>query len=235
MRRNLSRAAKAYIAATSGLALALAILLWQVPVRPAQPAAVLIVIGFGMLAHAFPVQAARHQAYQATLPFIVLAAALFNTPQLLGFILLIHLAEQLRTRRPWYIQFFNVCDYFVSAAIAGLLYRFAAGSPQVSPLAGIEAGLAAGCAFVLINRLMLSGILWVARGVSLVSSGLFKADLLAADLVITWVSTPMLILGAMAGPWAMLLSVGPLFLVRPALSYLLSQESRSLQREASAA
>ena len=235
MRRNLSRAAKAYIAATSGLALALTILLWPVAVRPAHPVAVLFVIGFGMLAHAFPVQAARHQAYQATLPFIVLAAALFSTPQLLGFILLIHLAEQLRTRRPWYIQFFNVCDYFVSAAIAGLLFRFAAGSLQVSPLGDIEAGLAAGCAFVLLNRLMLGGILWLARGLNLASSGLFKADLLAADLVITWVSTPMMILAALAGPWAMLLSVGPLFLVRPALSYLLTQEARTMRREATAA
>src|SRR5919108_3750845 len=108
MRPSLSRAAKAYMAAISGLALALAVLLWPVAVRPAAPAAVLFVIGLGMLAHAFPVQAARHQAYQATLPFIVLAAALFSTPQLLGFILLIHLAEQLRTRRPWHIQFFNV-------------------------------------------------------------------------------------------------------------------------------
>jgi hypothetical protein len=233
--RKLSSAARIYMAGIAGLALALAVLLWPVAVRPAEPVTILFVIGFGMLAHAFPVQAARHQAYQATLPFIVLAAALFGTPQLLGFILLIHLAEQLRARRPWYIQFFNVCDYFVSAAAAGLLYRFAAGSLQVSPLAEIEAGLAAGCAFVLLNRLMLVGILWLARGITPACSALFKADLLAADLVITWVSTPMLILAALAGPWAMLLSIGPLLLVRPALSYLLTQESRAVQREATAA
>src|SRR2546427_10441498 len=76
-----------------------------------------------MVAHAFPIQGSRHQAYQVTLPFIITAAALFSAGQLVAFVVLIHLAEQARLRRPLHIQWFNLCNYFLSAAMAAAFFH----------------------------------------------------------------------------------------------------------------
>jgi hypothetical protein len=205
---------------------ALAAALWTAASRPADMATLLVVIGLGMVTHAFPVRSFRHQAYQATLPVIVLAAVTFNTAQLCGFIVLIHIAEQLRVRRSWYIQLFNVADYTVGALVAGLVYRagIALTGPQSNLAAQLEAALAAGVAFLLVNRALLGGMLWLARGLSLSRSGLFNAELLAADLCITWVCVPMLVLASVA-PWMVLAGAAPLYLARPALSYLLAEAS----------
>jgi hypothetical protein len=170
----------------------------------------------------------RHQAYQVTLPFIIIAAALFNTPQLLVFILLIHAAEQVRIRRPAHIQLFNVCDYFLSAAVAALFYQRAIALMPASTLSVVEAALAAGCTFIVINRVLLSGALWAARGLSPLRSGLFSPELLAADLVIIWISGPMLVLSTQGGPWLILVAAGPLSLARLALGAILVQSRSSI-------
>src|SRR5207302_10842163 len=65
--------------------------------------------------------------------------------------------------------------------------------------------------------------LWFARGLSPRASGLFQSELLAADLIITWIAGPMLLLTLQTGPWTVLVSAGPLFLARPALSTLLAR------------
>src|SRR5439155_10365062 len=140
-----------------------------------------ILTGLGMMAHAFPIQGFRHQAYQVTLPFIVTAAALFSATQLIAFVVLIHLAEQVRTRRRLYIQWFNLCNYFLSAAMAaGFFHRAIALLPEGAP-GQVAAAMAAGCTFVALNRAFLAGALWLARGLSPAASGLLLPRLLAAD------------------------------------------------------
>jgi hypothetical protein len=183
-------------------------------------------MALGALAHAYPIQGFRHQAYQVTLPFIVLAAALFDGVELLAFIALIHVAEQIRLRRPWHIQWFNFCNYFVSAALASAIYHRAVALVADGALGYLVAALATACSFILFNRLLLSGILWLARGLSPFESGLFLPELLAADLVIAWVAGPMLVVAIEAGPWTVLVTAGPLLLARPALNALLSRNDR---------
>ncbi len=195
----------------------------------------LIVTGFAMVAHSFPVPAPRHQSYQVTLPFIVIAAASFSLLQLVAFTVLIHAAEQLRARRRWYIQCFNVCNYFLSAAAAGVAYRQAVHVLPGSLVAEAEAALAAGCVFVLANRFLLAGALWLARGLSPARSSLFEPELLATDLIITWIAAPMLLLAVILGMWTVLISSGPLFLARPALVHLLEGPAKASQAETRAA
>jgi hypothetical protein len=228
-RRRLSTAALAYIAGVSIAAVAAGLILW----RSEGPAASLVVFavlaGLGMLAHAYPVQGFRHQAYQVTLPFIIVAGAMLNAWQLVAFIVLIHLAEQARLRRRLDIQWFNVCNYFLSAAIAAAFYhRATALLPEGAP-GQVAAALAAGSTFVLFNRALLAGALWLARGLSPVASGLFKPELLAADLIIVWISGPMLALTLEAGPWMVLATAGPLLLARLALSALLARREAPAQ------
>jgi hypothetical protein len=226
---KLTRVALVYIAGVSIAAVAAGLLLW----RSEGPAASLVVFfvlaGLGMLAHAYPVQGFRHQAYQVTLPFIVVAGAMLNASQLIAFIVLIHLAEQARLRRRLDIQWFNVCNYFLSAAVAAALYHRAIGLLPDGALGHVAAALSAGCTFVLLNRVQLAGVLWLARGLAPLASGLFQPELLAADLIIAWIAGPMLVLTLEAGPWMVLATAGPLLLARLALSALLARRETAAQ------
>ncbi|HXN05329.1 MAG TPA: hypothetical protein VN895_10900 [Candidatus Acidoferrum sp.] len=224
-----STAALSYVAGVSIATVASALLLWRSE-GPAASLVVLVVLtGLGMLAHAYPVQGFRHQAYQVTLPFIVVAGAILNAWQLVTFIVLIHLAEQARVRRPLHIQWFNVCNYFLSAALAATFYHRATALLPDGALGQVAAALAASCTFVLLNRVLLAAVLWLARGLSPLASGLFQPELLAADLIIAWIAGPMLVLTLEAGPWMLLATAGPLLLARLALSALLAQREEQVQ------
>jgi hypothetical protein len=234
-RGRLSNAALAYIAGVSIAAVGAALILW----RSEGPAASLVVFvvlaGLAMLAHAYPVQGFRHQAYQVTLPFIVVAGAILNAWQLVAFIVLIHLAEQARLRRRLYIQWFNVCNYFISAAVAAAFYHRATFLLPNGALGQVAAALAAGCAFVMLNRILLAGMLWLGRGLSPLASGLFQPELLAADLITVWIAGPMLVLTLESGPWMVLATAGPLLLAHLALSALLARrepQERSIEARA---
>src|SRR5205809_3836685 len=183
-----STAALAYIAGVSAAAVVLAIALGRGSGPGTLVGGFVILTGLAMLAHAYPVQGFRHQAYQVTLPFIVIAAATLSAPQLVAFIVLIHLAEQARLRRRLYIQWFNLCDYYLSAAAAAAVYHRATLLLPDDALGHVAAALSAGCAFLLLNRVLLAGALWLARGLSPLASGLFQSELLATDLIITWVA-----------------------------------------------
>jgi hypothetical protein len=222
-RGRLSTAALGYLAAVSLATVLACVTLWQPKAVAISLASFLLIISLGMLAHAYPIQGFHHQAYQVTLPLIVLAAALFSTVELVGFIVLIHIAEEARLRRRLDIQWFNTCNYLFSAVIAGATYHRVALLLPEGALGQVAAVLAAGCTFILLNRVLLAGVLWLARGLSPVASGLFQQELLAADLVIAWMAGPMLVLTLVAGPWMILVTAGPLVLARPALAALLEK------------
>ena len=229
-KHSLTPLAQLYLAGVAGLAIVAALVLWRAGHQSGSPIALLLVAAAGALSHAFPLEGHNHEAYHATLPFVIVAAALYSTPELAAFIILIHLAEELRTRRRWYIQVFNASGYFLAAALAAVMYRVAwhqLGTPVIGQL---EAALTAGCTFVIVNRILVALVLWVARGLAPARSGLFRPELLAVDLIIIWVSGPILALIALAGPIAVLVTAGPLFLVRPALSYLLAAGAPARRR-----
>jgi hypothetical protein len=222
--------ASGYIIATSVAAVIAAAVLIASPIRPISLLGFALIMALGAAAHAYPIRGYRHQAYQITLPFIVLAAAMFNGIELVAFILLIHAAEQARLRRPLYIQWFNTCNYFLSAALAVTFYHHAIAMLPVGAVGELTAALAAACSFIVVNRLLLVIALWLARGLSPVASGLFQPELLAADLVIAWIAGPMLVLAIEAGPWTVLVTAGPLLLARPALAALLGRQPNSSER-----
>lgn len=224
MSKRLSTGARLYIAVSSLAALTVAAVLVRWPLASADLASFLMITALAMVAHAYPIQGFRHQAYQVTLPFIVLAAAEFSGLQLAVFILLIHAAEQARLRRPIQIQWFNACDYFLSAALALTFFHRAVALLPSGALGSLIAALAAACSFILLNRVLLVGVLWLGRGLSPLASGLFQPELLAADLVIAWIAGPMLVLAIDAANWTVFVTAGPLLLARPALSAMLRRE-----------
>ncbi len=230
MKRQVWHGTTAYIAAISAAAMVVAILLLRWPLPAMALPAFLMITVLGAAAHAFPLQGFRHQAYQVTLPFIVLAAATFNGAELVTFIVAIHLAEQLRLRRKLYIQWFNICDYLLSAALAMTFYHHAILLLPAGAVGQLSAALAAACSFIIANRALLALVLWLARGLSPLASGLFQPELLAADLVIAWIAAPMLVVAIMAGPWTVLVTAGPLLLARPALCTILDRQHADGQR-----
>jgi hypothetical protein len=230
VRRHLSAGARWYIAGVSVAAIIAAVMLSRMTIAPSGVVVFAMVAGLGMLAHAYPVQGFRHQAYQVSLPFIVVAAALFSPPQLLVFVIGMHVAEQARLRRRLAVQWFNLCNYFISAALAAAFYQRAAELLPDAAVGHLVAALAAGCAFIMLNRALLAGVLWLARGLRPAESGLFSPELLSADLVIAWMAGPMLVLLLEAGPWTILISAGPLLLARPALSMLLTRRRQQASR-----
>jgi hypothetical protein len=227
---RLPTAARGYIAALSLATILSCPLLWQAKGVPISLGSSFLIFSLGMLAHAYPIQGFRHQAYQVTLPLIVLAAVLFSTAELVAFIVLIHVAEQARLRRRLPIQWFNTCNYLFSAVIAGATYRGVALLLPEGALGQVAAVLAAGCTFILLNRVLLAGVLWLSRGLSPLASGLFEQELLAADLVIAWMAGPMLVLTLVAGTWMILVTAGPLVLARPALAALLAKYETPIQQ-----
>src|SRR2546430_16818531 len=101
---RLSTAALAYISGTSILAITVAAIRWRSETS-GNLVLFIVITGLGMLAHAYPVQGFRHQAYQVTLPFIVMAAATLSAPQLVAVIVFIHIAQPAPARpaglHPW--------------------------------------------------------------------------------------------------------------------------------------
>jgi hypothetical protein len=107
--------------------------------------------------------------------------------------------------------------------MAAAFYHRATALLPNGALGQVAAALSAGCTFVLLNRIQLAGVLWLARGLAPLASGLFEPELLAADLIITWIAGPMLVLTLLAGPWMVLATAGPLLLARLALSAMLAR------------
>src|SRR5260370_16169009 len=159
---GLSTAARGYIGAISLATILACVLLWQAKDVAISLGSFLLIFSLGMLAHASPIQGFRHQAYQVTLPLIVLAAALFSTAELVAFIVLIHIAEQARLHRRLHIQWFNTCNFLFSAAIAGASYRGVVWLLPEGPLGEVAAVSAAGCTVILLNRGLLAGGLLLA-------------------------------------------------------------------------
>src|SRR3989442_4842181 len=228
-RGRLSAAAVAYIAGLSGAAVVGTFALSRVGGSGALVWTFVILTGLGQAAQAFPIQGSLHQASQVTFRFIITAAALFSAGQLVAFVVLIHLAEQARLRRPLHIQWFNLCNYFLSAAMAAAFFHRAIALLPEGAIGQVVAAMTAGCTFVVLNRLILDGALWLARGLSLAASGLLLPRLVAADLIIAWMAGPMLALTLQAGAWMVLVTARPLLLARTALTGRVPQGPRRVK------
>src|ERR1700716_428400 len=158
------------------------------------------------VAHTFPVKSPRNAMYHTSVVFLV-AAALLLPPELIVLIPLVQtVPEWLKERTPWPIQGFNICNYTLSAlaarGAAQLIQTHAAGLLTNANARLAIAGLAASVAFVSINHVVLAVILKLGRGHSVRETGLFGAESISVDVVLTilgvslaafWHSNPWLI------------------------------------------
>jgi diguanylate cyclase (GGDEF)-like protein len=145
---------------------------------------ILLVVAAGV--QLFAAHTPANQVFHAGLAFTV-SAVLLLPPQLAVVVCVVqHLPEWARQRYPWFIQTFNIVNYVLSALGAWLVWRTVAAGPLTDPAAGrsVAAAFGAGAVFVVVNHALLARMLKLARGRSVVESGLFGADALITDGVL---------------------------------------------------
>jgi diguanylate cyclase (GGDEF)-like protein/putative nucleotidyltransferase with HDIG domain len=138
------------------------------------------------LAQLFVVRTPRDQSYHTAIVFLV-PAALILPPGLVALVALVqHIPEWLNVRYRWYIQTFNIANWTLALMGAWAAAR----GVEVSGITGHEslrtalAGAAAIVTVVAINHTLLATMLFLARGHSFRTSGLFAVENLSTDLVL---------------------------------------------------
>jgi diguanylate cyclase (GGDEF)-like protein/putative nucleotidyltransferase with HDIG domain len=182
------------------------------------------------IAYTFPVKSPSNAMYHTSVVFL-LAAALLLPPELLVLIPLVEaVPEWLKDRTPWPIQGFNISNYTLDSlaawGVAQLVRDHGGGLIPNSDARFAVAGLAAAVAFVAVNHVLVAVILKLGRGHSFRETGLFSAEQLSVDIVLT-------ILGVSLAafwnwnPWLIFAALAPLVVVHRSLSVpQLQAESR---------
>jgi diguanylate cyclase (GGDEF)-like protein/putative nucleotidyltransferase with HDIG domain len=126
----------------------------------------------------------RHQAYHASIVFMI-AAALTLPPELVALVgVVAHVPEWLKLRYPWFIQVFNISNFTIDGLAAWGTAHLIMRAPIQGDLRFALAGLAACTVFVVLNHLLLSTMLLLGRGHSFRASGLFGSESLSTDFVL---------------------------------------------------
>ena len=173
------------------------------------------------VAQIFPVKSPRNMMYHTSVVFLV-AAALLLPPELIVLIPLVQtVPEWLKERYPWPIQGFNISNYTLNAlaawGAAELIQKHGAGVIANPDARFAIAGLAACVVFVAVNHVVVAIILKLGRGHTFRESGLFSAEGISVDLVLT-------ILGVSLAafwnwnPWLIFAALAPLVVVHRSLS-----------------
>jgi diguanylate cyclase (GGDEF)-like protein/putative nucleotidyltransferase with HDIG domain len=173
------------------------------------------------IAQVFPVKSPRNQMYHTSVVFLV-AAALLLPPELIVLIPLIQtVPEWLKERYPWPIQGFNISNYTLNAlgawGVANLVQDHGGRFIHSQNARFAVAGLAACVVFVAMNHVFVAVILRLGRGHGFLESGLFGAEAMSVDLVLT-------ILGVSLAafwhwnPWLIFAALAPLVVVHRSLS-----------------
>ncbi|HEV7132426.1 MAG TPA: diguanylate cyclase [Gaiellaceae bacterium] len=173
------------------------------------------------LAHTFPVKSPRNQMYHTSVVFLV-AAALILPPELLVLIPLVQtVPEWLKERYPWPIAGFNISNYTLDAlaawSVAHLVEHHGAHTITNPNARFAVAGILACICFVAVNHVLVAVILKLGRNHTFRETGLFSAEMISIDLVLT-------ILGVSLAafwnwnPWLIFAALAPLVVVHRSLS-----------------
>lgn len=143
-----------------------------------------VLAGSAAIAQLYVVVTPRHQAYHASMVFMI-AATLVLPPGLVVLVgVVAHVPEWLKLRYPWFIQVFNLANFTLDGLAAWGVARLVMRAPVHGDLRFALAGFAACVVFVALNHLLLSTMLLLARGQSFRASGLFGWESLSTDFVL---------------------------------------------------
>jgi diguanylate cyclase (GGDEF)-like protein/putative nucleotidyltransferase with HDIG domain len=177
-----------------------------------------ILAGCAAVAQLFTVRTPANQAYQMTGVFLI-AAALILPPELVVLVAAIqHLPEWLKSRYPWYIASFNVCNYTLATLAACAAAELGEKLDAFDRDLGFAVGSAAAVlAFVAVNHWLLATMLHYARGHSIRQTRLFSFESLSTDLILATLGVAFTVFWHM-NPWLIPFAIAPLLLIHRALS-----------------
>ncbi|HEX8968260.1 MAG TPA: GGDEF domain-containing protein, partial [Chloroflexota bacterium] len=218
---DLARPARVYVVSIVGLALLTAELTtWQgTPMASVELFSLLVLAA--TVAHSFPVSLPGKQAYHVSLPFFVAAVLLLAPLQLVALVATVHLVDWFKHRRSPVIQVFNTATFLLSGLLAQAMYRALWSGPDTPAVdlkqsACLVAGLAAVLTFGGLNRVLVSGIIWLGHKISPRNQHMFDAESLLTDGVLLLMGVP-LAHQAQIAPWAAAAGAAPLWLIHRAL------------------
>jgi diguanylate cyclase (GGDEF)-like protein/putative nucleotidyltransferase with HDIG domain len=222
----MSKWAWAYIWTIFVAALALTMVsLPAVPPSGAQWRLFVVLTVLATAAQMFRIEAPKEQTYFATPLFIFAGVLLLEPVFLVAMIVIAHLAEWAKERwlnspllRNWYSQPFNIAKHIIASLTALSLYWVLgpAGDLYLTGQAVVAVALSA-LSYVLLNQLILSCVLVLARGVSLRESGSLDGDNLLIEFVIASLGYSVTIAWQL-NPWLVPLVLTPLGLFHRALA-----------------
>jgi diguanylate cyclase (GGDEF)-like protein/putative nucleotidyltransferase with HDIG domain len=182
--------------------------------------AFLILGSAAAVAQLFVVRTPRDQAYHTAIVFLI-PAALLLPPELVALMGIVqHVPEWLRMRYRWYLQTFNICNYVLATMAVWFFGQHLILDSHIVANEALRvafAGVVSCVVFVGINHANLAVMLHLARGFSLRETGLFDAENLSTDLVLSALGVATYAFWQ-TNPWLIPFAVAPLILVHRSLS-----------------
>ena len=227
--RKLSPLAQLYIMTV--LILGAALLLWQgMDLWNLREGSIwftwIIFTGLAAFSQLFKVTTPKHQNYVISSAFAFAAILLLPPGQVALLVVLAHLPEWIRYRYPWYIQSFNIAADILTALLAKSIYLLSIGGAALLSTKGVASAVAAAAIFTLVNHILVAGVLYLARGISLRESGTLEVDNLLTDFVLVCLGGSVAILWNL-NPWLIILGSSPLLLIYRSLNIpTLKEEAR---------
>lgn len=198
--------------------------LWHLQIK--HPVLLVILSVFAAITHTLKVEGATaRSSYQISWIAYGASVVLLEPSEAMTVLLVAHIAEWF-WQPQWYITLFNVNAFGVVASISILVWQTI--SQDNTPLAPISAFgfLATAATFTVLNHLLVGLVIWLARGESLMRSGVFHL----LTLMIDFVSFGMGIASGLiwlVNPYAVVFILSPLYLIYTTLQVpSLQQQTR---------
>src|ERR687883_860311 len=218
--RELTPRAIVYCGVVMAFAAAVAApLLTHVKASGDQWAAFVVFSSCAAVAQLFTVQTPRNHGFQTTNVFLIPAILLLPAPLVALLALVQHVPEWLNSRKAWYVQSFNIANYTLNALAAFAVAHGIERSGLVASTQAREAlgGVAAAVVFVVLNHVLLAIMLNLARGYSLLETGLFSFDGLSTELVLAGLGVGVAAFWRL-NPWLIPFALAPLVLIHRSLA-----------------
>ena len=218
--RELTPRARLYCGGVIALAAAVAApLLAHVDASREEWAAFVVLATCAAVAQLFTVQTPRNHGFQTTNVFLIPAILLLPAPLVALLALVQHVPEWLNSRKAWYVQSFNIANYTLNALAAYAVAHGIEQSGLIGPThaRGALAGVAAAVVFVVLNHVLLAVMLNLARGYSLLETGLFSFDGLSTELVLAGLGVGVAAFWRL-NPWLIPSALAPLVLIHRSLA-----------------
>jgi diguanylate cyclase (GGDEF)-like protein/putative nucleotidyltransferase with HDIG domain len=199
--------------------------LWHVQIE--HPVLLVILSIFAAVTHTLKVEGATaRSSYQISWIAYGASFVLLQPGEALLVLLVAHIAEWLWHKPEWYISLFNVNAFGIVASTSILVWQtISDGSTPFAPVSAFGF-LATAATFTALNHLLVGLVIWVARGESLMRSGVFHF----LTLMIDFVSFGMGIASGLVwlvNPYAVIFILSPLYLIYTTLQVpSLQQQTR---------